>query len=112
MSMPSRRARVSFAGEDRGLAGLDDVLGAPDRARGVEGQDLADDEPVEEHPQRREVLLDGRGRARPGELLDVGRDHHRLDLVESRGLGARTTRRIGARPRGRRGACSGSGCGR
>ena len=43
---------------------------------------MADDEPVEEHPERREVLLDGRRRARPGELLDVGRDHHRLDLVE------------------------------
>ena len=51
-----------LGGEDRGLAGLDDVLGAPDRARGVEGEDLADDEPVEEHPERREVLLDARGR--------------------------------------------------
>ena len=58
------------------------MLGAPDRARGVEGQDLADDEPVEEHPERREMLLDARGRERPGKLLDVGRDHHRLDLVE------------------------------
>ena len=48
-------------GEHRGLAGLDDVLGFPDRARGVEGQDLADDEPVEEHATRRQVLLDARG---------------------------------------------------
>ena len=47
--------------EDGGLCGLDDVLRAPDRARGVERQDLAGDEPVKEHPQRREVLLDGRG---------------------------------------------------
>jgi len=69
-------------GEDRGLPGLGDVPWAPDGARGVEGQDLADDEPVEEHPKGREVLLDGRRRARPGELLDVGRNHHRLDLVE------------------------------
>ena len=59
------------------------MLGASDRARGVEGQDLADDEPVEEHPERREVLLDARRRERGRELLDVGRDDHRLDLVES-----------------------------
>ena len=71
-----------LGGEDRRLSGLDDVLGAPDRARGVEGQDLADDEPVEEHPERREVLLDARRRERGRELLDVGRDDHRLDLAE------------------------------
>ena len=40
-----------LGGEDRGLAGLDDVPRPPDRARGVEGEDLADDEPVEEHPK-------------------------------------------------------------
>ena len=57
--------------------------GPADRARGVEGQDLADDEPVEEHPECREVLLDARRRERGRELLDVGRDDHRLDLVES-----------------------------
>ena len=54
---PIRPVPGLLGGEDRGLAGLDDVLRSPDRARGVEGQDLADDEPVEEHPQRREVLL-------------------------------------------------------
>ena len=48
-------------GEQRGLAGLDDVLGAAHRTRGVEGQDLADDEPVEEHALRRQVLLAARG---------------------------------------------------
>ena len=69
-------------GEHRGLAGLDDVLGSAHRARGVEGEDLADDEPVEEHAQRRQVLLDARGGERSGELLDVGGDHHGLDLVE------------------------------
>ena len=69
-------------GEHWGLAGLDDVLRAAHRARGVEGHDLADDEPVEEHSERREVLLDARRRECPGELLDVGRDHHGLDLVE------------------------------
>ena len=71
-----------LGGEDRGLAGLDDMPRPSDRARGIVGEDLADDEPVEEHPQRREVLLDGRGRARGRELLDVRRDHHGLHLVE------------------------------
>ena len=40
------------------LAGLDDVLRAPDRSGGVHGHDLADHEPIKEHPQGREVLLD------------------------------------------------------
>ena len=53
-----------------------------DRARGAEGEDLADDEPVEEHPKGREVLLDGRRRARGRGLLDGRRDHHGFDLVE------------------------------
>ena len=49
---------------------------------GLKGRTLADDEPVEEHPQRRKVLFDARRRERPGELLDVGRNHHRLELDE------------------------------
>ena len=81
--MPSRSALVSFAESTGVLPVLTTCFGTADRARGVERQDLADDEPVEEHPERREVLLDGRRRERSGELLDVGRDHHGLDLVES-----------------------------
>ena len=69
-------------GEDGGFPGLDHMPRPADRARGVEGEDLTDDEPVEEHPERREVLLDSRRRARGRELLDVGRDNHRLNLVE------------------------------
>ena len=80
--MPVDERPRLLRGEHRGLAGLDDVLRAADRARGVERQHLADDEPVEEHPERREVLLHARRRERAGELLDVGRDHHGLDLVE------------------------------
>ena len=52
---------VLRGGEQGGLAGLDDVFGAVHRTRGVEGQDLADDEPVEEHGLRRQVLLVARG---------------------------------------------------
>ena len=80
--MPVEERPRLRGGEHRGLAGLDHMLRAAHRARGIEGQDLADDEPVEEHPQRGEVLLDARRREYPGELLDVGRDDHRLDLVE------------------------------
>ena len=69
-------------GEHRSLAGLDDVLGSAHGARGVEVQHLADDEPVEEHAKGREVLFDTRGGQGAGELLDVGRDHHGLHLIE------------------------------
>ena len=81
--MPSSSARVSFAERTGVFPALLTCRGPADRARGVEGQDLADDEPVEEHPQRREVLLDACRRARGRELLDIGRDHHRFHLVES-----------------------------
>ena len=69
-------------GEDRSLAGLDDVFGSAHRCCGIEGEDLADDEPVEEHAQRGQVLLDARSGKRARELLDVGGDHHGLHLVE------------------------------
>ena len=59
------------------------MLRSAHRARGVERQDLADDEPVKQHPKGCEVLLDGRRREHGGELLDVGRDHHGLDFVEA-----------------------------
>ena len=95
--MPSRTARVSLAERTGVLPVLTTCLGPRTEARGVEGQDLADDEPVEEHPQRREVLFDSSPARAPGrELLDVGRDHHGLDLVEGETLGARTIRQSAA----------------
>ena len=56
------------------------MLRAPHRTRRVERQNLPDDQPVEQHPDRRQVLLHARRRQLPRELLDAGRDHHRLDL--------------------------------
>jgi len=53
---------------------------APDGTRGVRRDDLTDNEPIEKHPDRGEVLLDGRWRS--GVLLDVGRYDHRLNAVE------------------------------
>ena len=46
--------------QHRGLAGLDDVLRAADRMRRIGGDDLAGDQPVEQHADRGEVLLDRR----------------------------------------------------
>jgi len=46
------------------------------------GQDLADNQIVEEHPQCREVLLDRSGGELCRELLDVGGDEEGLELAE------------------------------
>ena len=57
-------------GQDRRRALGDDVLRAAHGRGRVHGEDLADDEPVAEHADRGQVLLDGRNRARVGP--DVG----------------------------------------
>ncbi len=44
---------------------------------GVGVHSVAGHQPVEEHPDRGEMLFDGWLRARAAELLDVGRDVHR-----------------------------------
>ena len=69
-------------GQHRGLAACDDMLGPAHRMRRIDGEDLADDEPVEQHADRREVLLDGRLGGRRLQRLDVGGDMHRLDIDE------------------------------
>ena len=68
--------------EHRGFAGLDDVLGAADRMGRVGGDDLAGDQPVEQHADRRQVLLDRRLLEIFPERLDLGRDMQRLDIGE------------------------------
>ena len=66
--------------EHRRRALRDDVLRPPDGRRRVHRDNLADDEPVAEHADRRQVLLDG-GR-RPGVGPDVGRHVQRRDRRE------------------------------
>ncbi len=44
---------------------------------GLVVHDVAGHQPVEEHPDRGQVLFDGRLRVRAAELLDVRRDVHR-----------------------------------
>ena len=61
----TREAGPGFrCGEGRGVLRLGDVHWPMGRPHGVGGEDLTDDEPVEAHPERRPVLLDGRRRAR------------------------------------------------
>jgi len=50
--------------------------------RRVDREDLADDEPIKQHANGREVLLDGRFGGRRLQSLDVGGDVHGLDIGE------------------------------
>jgi len=58
------------------------MLGTPDGSRRVGVEDVAANEPIEQHSQCGQVLLDGRPRTRV--LLDIGCDHDRLELFETR----------------------------
>ena len=69
-----------FAGQHRGLAGLDDVLGAAHRMGRIGGDDLAGDQPVEQHADGGEVLLDRRLLEILAKRLDIGGDMQRLDI--------------------------------
>ena len=71
-----------LGGQHRGLAALDDMLGPAHGVRRVDGEDLADDQPVEQHADRGEVLLDGRLGGRGLQRLDIGGDVDRLDVDE------------------------------
>ena len=53
------------------------MLGSPDGGGRVVRHYLADDEPIEEHPDGGEVLLDGRSAVAGTELLDVRSDVNR-----------------------------------
>ena len=77
--MLSRSVRASSAERTGVLPFLTTCLGALTEAAGFDRHDLAGDQPVEEHPDGGQVLLDRRG-GEPGlELLDVGGDGDGLD---------------------------------
>jgi hypothetical protein len=80
-------------GEHRRLAAFHDMLRPTHRMRRVDREDLADDEPIEQHADRGKVLFDGRpGRralfhcriAGVGHLqrFDIRSDMERLDIDE------------------------------
>ena len=58
------------------------MLGATHGRSRVDGQDAAGGQPVEQHADGGQVLLDGRLLEATAELLDVGRDVQRLDQRE------------------------------
>jgi hypothetical protein len=80
-------------GEHRRLAALDHVLRPAHSMRRVDREDLADDQPIEQHPHRGQVLLNCRpGRdalfhsrtagGRDLERFDIRRDMEGLDIDE------------------------------
>ena len=73
-----------LGGEHGRLALLHDVLRTADGGGRVHLQDLADDQVVEEHADGGEVLLHARSVERLPELLDVGGDEHRLQLLQGK----------------------------
>ena len=77
--MLSSKSPGFLSGQDGRFAAFDAVLRAANRSGWVEGQDAAAGQPVEQHADGGEVLLDGRGGFGAGELLDVGGDVYRLD---------------------------------
>ena len=79
--MPVSMCSRSFLASDWRRALGDDVLRPPHRGRGVHREDLADDEPVAEHADRGQVLLDGRDR--PRVRPDVGGHVERGHGVEA-----------------------------
>ena len=87
IAQPEQRADINrsqqvmhFVGiEDRGLPFLDAMLWSTDRMCGVRGDDLAGNQPIEEHADGGQVLLDGLLRADVAELLDIAGDVHRRD---------------------------------
>jgi hypothetical protein len=57
--------------------------------RRIRGHDLARHQPVEQHADAVEMLLNGRSRAQLAQLLDVGRDVnwlHALDALDTPAL--------------------------
>ncbi len=66
-------------GEDRRLAALHHVFRPADCGGGIERQHAAGGEPVEQHPDRGKVLLDGGSSVPAAQILDVGGDVDRAD---------------------------------
>ena len=95
------RSFLASAGErDRRRALRDDVLRAAHSRGRVHGEDLADDEPVAEHADRGQVLLDGRGRSRVS--TDVGSHVERGHGLEAEASRLAPSEKLPHRPSVRR----------
>ena len=80
--MLSSSSRACSAVSTVVLPRLDDVLRAAHRVGRIGGDDLAGDQPVEQHADGGEVLLDRRLLEILAERLDIGGDVQRLDVGE------------------------------
>ena len=72
-----------FGIQHRGLAGSDNMLRTADRVGRVGSDDLAGDQPVEQHADRGQVLLDRRLRHGVLKVLYIGRHVQRLDIGDA-----------------------------
>src|SRR3954454_4631676 len=68
-----------LGGQHRRLTLPHHILWSADNGGGVCRHHLADDQPIKEHADCRQVLFDAWGRMGLGKLLDVGCHMHRLD---------------------------------
>lgn len=82
-----QRARLGWI-EYRSLAGFDDMRGAAHRAGRIDRHHLAGDQPVEQMPHGRELLLDRRSGDGARLPLDPSRDMERLDGRDRRDAGS------------------------
>ena len=82
VGMLSNSACASSGARIGVLPRLTTCLGPRTTEAGLRCHDLADHQPVEQHADRRQVLLDARRRVRLAQLLDVGGDVQRLESPE------------------------------
>ena len=68
----------------RRLAAPHDMARPAHGGGGIHRHDLADDQPIEQMPQRRQAQLRGRRGSRFLQLLDIGGDMHALDRRDAR----------------------------
>jgi hypothetical protein len=72
--------RAGFVcGDDRGFALFHDIFRSAHGVGRIDVDDMARNEPVEQHAERRQVLLDGRRRNFGLQILDESGDMERLD---------------------------------
>ncbi len=77
-----------LGGHDRGCALYNRVARPAHGMRRIPGDDLARYQPVKEHANAGEMLLDGRSFAHLAQLLDIGRHMHRLHVLDARDASA------------------------
>ena len=111
VGMLSSNLRHSSASSTGVLPVLTTCFGPAHRRGRIGRDDLADDQPVEQHAHGGELLLHQRRRSLDGlQLLYIGGDVMRPDRGERQAALLAPARRTGCRPGHRRGACADCGC--